>query len=97
MSKIYVGQTALIIRVNTGINLATASILQIKYKKEDGSTGTWTATVYNSSRGVIQYQIASANDLDQSGDWDAWSYVTFADGNVAPGEVFHFHVYNEGE
>ena len=96
-NKIYVGQTALIIRVTTGIDLSTASAVQIKYKKPDGTTGAWTGTVYNETRGIISYTIASASDLDQEGDWIAWAYVTFTGGTVAPGNIFKFHVYTEGE
>lgn len=96
MGKVYVGQTAFAIRRITGVDLSSVLSTVLKYKKPDGSAGQWTATVYNAARGIVEYIIASASDLDQVGAWTIWSYVTFADGNSAPGEASTLEVFEEG-
>jgi hypothetical protein len=97
MGKIYKGQTALAIRLRTKVNLEFAASIWIKYRKPDGTESAWVATVYNIDRGIIEYKIQSAADLDQAGTWTLWAYVTFTDGNSAPGESVTVEVYEEGE
>jgi len=96
MGKIFVGQTALNIRLKTGISLATSKAWAIKYRKPTGATGSWVAVVYDSPTGVIQYTIGSASDLDVVGTWAMWSHVTFNDNTVAAGEAVAIPVYAEG-
>jgi hypothetical protein len=95
--KIYVGQTALSLRLKTEVDLTYVTIALIKYKKPDGTLGSFTATLYDIVKGIIEYIVKSASDLDQRGEWTFWSHLTFANGNVAPGEAFIEMIYNEGE
>lgn len=94
MGRIYKNQTALRISLDTKADLSTATAQVIKYKKPDGTSGQFTAT--NGGSGVIYYQVANSSDLDQAGRWSFWAYLTFTGGIVAPGEVVHIDVYNEG-
>lgn len=96
MGKIFVGQTALAIRLNTGISLATSKSWLIKYRKPTGATGNWTATVYDSPNGVIQYTVLNASDLDVAGTWAMWAHITFNDNTVAAGEAASVPIYTEG-
>jgi len=95
--KIYVGQTALSIRLDTKIDLTTMSTAKIKYIKPDGTQGEWTAVLYgNAADGIISYTINSASDIDQDGLWKMWAYVTFNDSTVAPGDIATMTAHIEG-
>lgn len=94
MGKIYKNQTALRISLDTDADLSTASAQVIKYTKPDATTGQFTAV--NGGSGVIYYQIVNASDIDQSGTWKFWAYVTFTGGTIAQGEPVYIVVYNEG-
>jgi hypothetical protein len=61
-------------------NIADASVLAIKYKKPNGVTGSWTATVLNADDGQIEFKTTAASDLDQVGDWMIQGYAEFSDG-----------------
>lgn len=97
MGKIYVGQTALTIRLTTSIDLSSAKTTLIKYKKPDGTEGSWVATVFNVATGIISYVVASASILDQSGVWVLWAHITFNDDTVAAGEAVKQIIYKESE
>lgn len=96
MGKFYVGQTALTIERTVGQDV-TGATCKIKYKKPNGDTGSWDAEIVTAAIGVIKYEIADASDIDMAGDWTVWAYVTFADGNSAPGETTIITFYNEGD
>lgn len=92
--KIYEGQTALQVQLDTEINLSTGSSYAIKYVDPDGATGSWSAAVYgDAADGIIGTTSAPAL---AAGVWKIWAYVTFADGSVAPGDPVTFRVYTEG-
>jgi len=95
MGRIYKNQTALKIVATVGQNITGATIKQIKYKKPDGTIGAFTAVSSNDSRGVLEYTVSSADDIDQAGMWKLWGYVTFSDGKSAPGEAYQVRVYEE--
>jgi len=96
MGKVYVGQTAAQITATVDQDVTGGTCL-IKYKKPDGTTGSFAATIITAATGVIRYVIASADDLDQAGKWKFWAYVTFTDGTVAAGEPYKRIIYNQGE
>jgi len=97
MSKIYVGQYSLQIRLTTGVDITSASALLVKYKKPDGTEGSWTATEYDATTGVIYYDFTKASELDQAGTWTFWAHVTFSDDRVAMGEPVTEKIYSEGK
>lgn len=96
MGKIYIYQTALDIEATLGCDITGATSLLIKYKKPNGDTGSFAATSTDDENGVIEYQVSSADDIDQSGIWVLWGYVTFADGRYAAGEPYSITVNREG-
>jgi len=63
-NKVYVGDVGTEIILNCGQDLTGATGVQIKVKKPDLTTTTWTASVYNNN--YIKYVIQT-NDLDQAG------------------------------
>jgi hypothetical protein len=97
--KVYVGQTALTIRLNTFIPLENILSVQIKYIKPRQPTviKTWNASIYDKDEGIIEYKIKSKTDLDQPGLWTCWAHITFTDGTFAPGQPAQFQVFPEGE
>lgn len=94
MGNAFNGQTALKIILDTGQDITGATAL-IKYQKPDGTTGSWVATTESSTAGTISISATTGN-IDQSGKWALWSYVTFADGTIAPGESVLREFYTEG-
>jgi hypothetical protein len=95
MGKIYKDQTALKLRLNTGIDLTTGvSTIEIKYIKPGDPVDTWTAGEEDTYYAVYS---ATAGEIDTKGDWKFWAYITFTDSTVAPGEPVIVRVYDEGE
>ena len=93
---IYKNQSSLRIKLTTDVAITGALVRQIKYIKPDGSSGNWAATSEDDLTGIIYYDL-EAGDLDQSGTWYFWAYITFSDGRSAPGEAVKVKVYDEGE
>lgn len=95
MTNIYVGQSALRISARTGTALADVAFCEIRYQKPDGTKGAWTAFVSNETRGVISHELLG-NELDQSGWWRFWVFVTFVDERSAFGDAAPVFVREEG-
>ena len=76
MSTVFVGDVGTVIKLDTGTDLSTATVLKIKVKKPNGTTLEWTATQDASNPKVMTYTI-QAGDLDQSGTWKLQAYVEF--------------------
>jgi len=100
MSKVYINQEALRIRLTTSVVITGATAKKIKYRKPDGTVGSWNAEVEDATNGIIYYDVKiteNGADIDQSGNWKFWAYITFSDGRSAPGELVKQYVYKEGE
>lgn len=95
MGKIFKGQSALRITINTYANLEAITEAVIKYKKPDGKTGEFPAGVSNATKGIIFHECIE-NEIDLSGWWALWAYITFVDGRTASGEVSKVYVYEAG-
>jgi len=93
---IYKGQTELSLRANTGVDITGATAMLIKYTDPDGNEGSFTASIYDASKGIINYDIVSSTDLNIIGKWVLWAYVTFVSGNSAAGKPFTLEIFNEG-
>lgn len=93
---IFKNQTSLRIRLTTNVDITGATSLNIKYKKPSGDVGSWTAISEDSLLGIIYYDVQSG-DINESGNWYIWAYVTFSDSRSAPGESVKVEVYEEGE
>jgi hypothetical protein len=87
---IFVGQTNLRLHLITGQSLSGATEALVKYKKPDGTTGSWTGTVSGQS---VDYKFTDG-DLDAAGDWTVWAYVTFPSG-ISIGKSSVMKVYTE--
>jgi len=77
-------------KLDAGEDITTATLLQIKYKKPDDTTGVWTAAVSDTTYAVYTTQFIA--DLDQVGKWKIQLYVEMAGAKVH-GPVAEFHVY----
>lgn len=95
MSRLYNGQTSLRIQLTTGVDITGATVTRIKYEKPSDTTGYWDATVSDNTTGVIYYDV-TAGDIDETGNWKFWAYITFSDGRSAPGESIIEYFYTEG-
>ena len=96
MSKIYKNQNALRIELTTGVDLTSAQITRIKYKKPSGAEGYWNAVVSDAANGVMYYDVVLTTEIDEAGEWVFWAYVTFSDGKSAPGEIIKHSFFEEG-
>ena len=85
MAKIFKGQTALRITLKTFTDLEGVISAAIKYRKPDGSTGEFAAAVGDTAKGVIFHEVIEG-EIDASGWWAFWAFVTFADGRTAAGK-----------
>lgn len=94
--KVYKNQDHLRIRVHIGYDLSDATTVLIKYTNPNGTSGSWVATVEDEDKGIVYKDFAAGSPLGISGIWTFWSYVTFTDGRVAPGEAFTETIYDEG-
>lgn len=92
---IFKDQSSLRIRLTTGVDITAAGALRVQYRKPGGTLSYFTATSEDDSTGVIYYDFA-ADDLDESGVWTFWAFVTFSDGRSAAGEAINVQVYEPG-
>lgn len=101
IQQVFKNQTALQIKLITGINLTnvrniTPTGAKIKYRKPDATEGEWEAFIDNAEFGSIFYDVQNTTDLDQVGEWVLWSHITFLDGRSAPGATTTLQVIDEG-
>lgn len=75
--KHYIGEVGTDIILETGKALAGATLLNIKYQKPDGTTGSWTGTIDTATK--VKYTLSSG-DIDQAGVWTFQAYVEVAGG-----------------
>ena len=92
MGRIYAGQSYLKIIVKTYINLAGAEECLIKYRKPDGTEGSFPGTISDEEEGILIYEVKEG-DIDISGWWKFWAEVTFLGGRMAPGEKVKVFVW----
>ena len=96
MSNIFVGQSSLRIQATCNVDITDALTLEIRYRKPDGTEGSWDATEGTAATGVIYYDLTETTELDQSGTWAFWAYIMFSDGRVAAGKSFNAKINPEG-
>lgn len=80
-------QTNATIKLDTKIDLSTASYVGIDYKKPDGTTGSWEGTADGTQ---VVYEVVSG-DLNQVGIY-ALQAKTVIDGATAKGELVQLTV-----
>ena len=95
MGKIFRRQSALRITLRTFTDLEDAVSARIRYRKPNGSTGEFTAVIGDREQGIIFYEVKD-REIDVSGWWKFWAFVTFFDGRTAAGEAERVYVCEEG-
>jgi len=96
MGKIFKKQTALRITLKTFTDLEDVECAVIKYCKPDGCTGELAAAVGDTANGVIFHECIEG-ELDLSGWWSFWAFITFNDGRTVAGEAAKVYIWNEGK
>ena len=96
MGKVFAGQSALRITINTFCDLEDVISVSIKYRKPDGKTGEFAAAAGDTAKGVIFHECIEG-EIDLPGWWAFWAFVTFADGRTAAGETAKVYVWREGK
>jgi len=95
MGRIFVKQSALRITLKTFTDLEGIISAVIRFRKPNGKTGEFSAAVGDMTKGVIFHECIEG-DIDLSGWWAFWAFITFADGRTAAGEAAKVYVWNEG-
>ncbi|MDR0442556.1 MAG: hypothetical protein LBH44_04020 [Treponema sp.] len=95
MGRIFINQSALRITLKTFIDLEGIISAVIKYRKPNGKSGEFSAAVGDVEKGVIFHECLEG-EIDLSGWWSFWAFVTFADGRTASGEAAKVYVWREG-
>lgn len=91
LSKVYVGMTGLRIRVDTGIDLSSASKVALKVRKPSGVEEEWIGFA---NRTYIEYDVQSG-DLDETGFYKIQAYVELPGNIVLYGETDGIYVYEQ--
>ncbi|MCL2410632.1 MAG: hypothetical protein FWC97_03215 [Treponema sp.] len=95
MNKVFKGQSALRITLRTFVDLEGVLSAVIRYRKPNGKAGEFSAAVGDVANGVIFHECIEG-EIDLSGWWSFWAFVTFADGRSAAGETAKVFIWNEG-
>ena len=95
MGKIFKEQSALRITLKTFTDLEDTISAVIKFRKPNGTMGEFSAAVGDKAKGVIFHECIES-DIDVSGWWAFWAFITFADGRTAAGEVAKVYIWKEG-
>jgi hypothetical protein len=95
MGRIYCGQSALRITVKTFIDVEGIISAVIRYRKPNGTTGSFAAGVWDMAKGIIFHECIEG-ELDMPGWWVFWAFITFADGRTASGEAAKVFIWKEG-
>ena len=95
MGRIFKGQTALRITVKTFCDLENIEKAVIRYRKPGGKNGEFSSAVSDAVMGTIFHEVIEG-EIDVSGWWSFWAFITFADGRTAAGEVAKVYIWKEG-
>jgi hypothetical protein len=95
MSKIFKEQSALRLTLKTFTDLEDAISAVIKYRKPNKKMGEFSAAVGDTAKGIIFHECIEG-EIDMSGWWAFWAFITFADGRTAAGEAAKVFIWNEG-
>lgn len=90
MAQAIKGDIGVSIIFDCGQSLATATVLQMKYKKPSGQTGLFYGSAYLTN--YAKYPTASADDLDEAGVWAMQVYAEFANGDKKHTTIDQFEV-----
>jgi hypothetical protein len=69
------GDIGTAIDCNMRINISTATVLQVKYKKPSGAAGVWTGTLTGTES--VRF-VTILNSIDEAGYWSIQPYIEMA-------------------
>jgi len=95
VSKIYIGDVGIKVKVETGIDLTDATTCVIKVAKPNGQLKEWAAvreSPYTS--GILSY-VTIGIDLDVAGTYLGMAYIETSGGGKYFGESFSFQVWEK--
>jgi len=95
MGRIFKGQTALRLTLKTYCDLEGIISAVIKFRKPNGVFGEFTAFVSDVAKGIIAHECIEG-EIDISGWWTFWAFITFDDNRTAAGEAAKVYVWKEG-
>jgi hypothetical protein len=95
MGKIFKYQSALRITLKTFCNLEGIISAVIRFCKPNGKTGELAAAVGDMESGMIFHECIEG-EIDVSGWWAFWAFITFEDGRTAAGEAAKVYVWKPG-
>jgi hypothetical protein len=81
---IHVNDTGTLIQFDVGLDLTHATVKEVLFKKPDGTTGSWTASLVGP---MILGYITQIGDIDQSGIWTIQPKVSIPDWSGTGDEV----------
>ena len=95
MGRIFKCQSALRLTLKTFIDLEGIERAVIRYRKPNGKQGEFAAAVGDAEKGLI-FRECIEGDIDVSGWWAFWAFITFADGRTAAGQAAKVYIWKEG-
>ena len=95
MGRIFKGQTALRITLKTFCDLEGVILTVIKFRKPNGFIGEFASAIGDTAKGIIFHECIDG-DIDVSGWWTFWAFITFADGRTAAGQAAKVYIWKEG-
>jgi hypothetical protein len=95
MWVIHNGQSALRLTVKTFCNLNGVQSAAIRFQKPDGSGGEFRAGVTDKDKGIIIHECIEG-EINMSGWWVFWAFITFDDGRTAAGRAAKVYIWEAG-
>ena len=96
MSRVFKGQSALRLTLKTFIDLEGIENSVIRFRKPNGKEGEFSAAVSDVEKSIIFHECIEG-DIDVSGWWVFWAFITFGDGRTAAGEPAKVFIWQEGK
>jgi len=97
MANIHVGQTAVRLEFNTGLDLTTAVELEIRFDKPNTIRGAFPGYILDREKGTVYYDVESEGDLDDTGQWHFWVHILFNDGTELDSDPITIYIYEPGK
>ena len=95
MGRIFVKQSALRITLKVFCDLEGIISAVIRFKKPNGLLGEFNAAISDMTKGIIFHEVLEG-EIDVSGWWVFWAFITFSDGRTAAGEAAKVYIWHEG-
>lgn len=90
-SVVFVGDVGTRLTLNCKTDVSAAQVMRVVYKKPDGVTGYWTATLHVDTEKI--YYDTQAGDLDLGGKWQFQSYIELPAWK-GHGRIAELQIYN---